>query len=674
MNTVAAPQTASSAVDDGYQSAPIGLLSLDSQLRLYRINDTLLRWLGRERSELAYFDRDGRADFADLAGVLDEPSITMLRNHVLGLSRNGAPDSMELSVFGRDGQFFTIELCSTGVFDAQGQLLYSNTSATDISARSEIEHRLRARLDMLQLVTDRTPSQIAYYDKNLVCHFSNAAHAASYGCEAADLVGQHLSDIVSPAVLPEIIPKVAKVLSGERLQFEAQRLSADGKARFYEIRYLPDFAHQRVMGYFVELIDITDRRRTEDFVFNANIDLEERMALRTAELHRSEQRYHLMIEAIREYGILFLDLDGAINDWTDSAQRLHGFERSEVMGRGLEAILPDAPLPEGEPADADSTTLLQRCIDVGHADAVGWCSRADGIPFWGLTTLTSLRDSADQLQGFSVVIRDLTEARRLADLSHQNNAQLNATVTEQSNTLAKLNQDLGVFSYTIAHDLRAPLRHISQFLHLALEELAEVASHPATPLLKRASAASTHMASMIESLLEYTRIGQIALASHEVPVAALVLGISGHLRAEQGNRRIEWKIDPDMPAVRGDPILLGEALGKLLENAVKFTRPNPDASIEVGIESAQAGRGVFFVRDNGVGFDLSRAKSLYLMFQRQHHSLDFEGTGTGLALAHRIIERHGGRIWCETSPGNGCCFFFELPLAGGGTTHTDIAL
>jgi PAS domain S-box-containing protein len=673
MNTLAVHATVSSSVEEGYQNAPIGLLSLDSQLRLHRVNDTLLRWLGRERSELAHFDRDGRPGFAALAGVLDEPSIALLRSHVAGLTRNAPPDSMELSVFGRDGQFFTIELCSTGVFDAEGNLLYTNTSATDISARSEIEHRLRARLDMLQMITDRTPSHIAYYDKNLICHFSNAAHAASYGCEAADLVGKHLSDIVSPAVLPEIIPKVAKVLSGERLQYEAERLLGDGKARFYEIRYLPDFSHQRVMGYFVELIDITDRRRTEDFVFNANLDLEERMALRTAELHRSEQRYHLMVEAIREYGILFLDLDGAINDWTDSAQRLHGFERSEVMGRGLDAILLDTP-PEGESAGPASATLLQRCIDAGHVDDVGWCARADGSPFWGLTTMTSLRDPNDALQGFSVVIRDLTEARRMADLSHQNHVQLNATVTEQSNALAKLNKDLGVFSYTIAHDLRAPLRHISQFLHLAQEELTDVETHPATPLLKRASAASSHMSAMIEGLLEYTRIGQVPLAMHDVPVAALALGISGHLRAEQGDRRIDWRIDQEMPAVRGDPIILGEALGKLLENAVKFTRQNPDACIDVGIQSVQGGQGVFFVRDNGVGFDLDRAKSLYLMFQRQHHSLDFEGTGTGLALAHRIIERHGGRIWCETSPGKGCCFFFELPLAGGVAIHTDIAL
>jgi PAS domain S-box-containing protein len=674
MNTPALADMAAADHEDGYQNAPVGLLSLDGELRLHRINDTLLRWLGRERSELSQFNREGLADFPDLAGVLNERSISMLRNHVQGLPRNGTAATIELSVFGGSGQFFKVELCSTGVFDARGNLRYTNTSVIDVSARSEIEHRLRARVDMLQMLTDRTPSQLAYYDKNLICHFSNAAHAASYGREPADLVGQHLSEIVSPAVLPEIIPKVAKALSGERLQFEAQRLTSDGKSRFYDIRYLPDFADERVMGYFVELVDITDRRRTEDFVFNANLDLEERMALRTAELRRSEQRYHLVTETVREYGILFLGVDGAINDWTESARRLHGFDPSEVMGRGLDALLMDADPASQVEGTSDASALLQRCIEAGHAEGANWCARADGTRFWALTTLTALRDPNDDLYGFSVVIRDLTEARRLAELSRQTNLQLNATVAEQSDALAKANKDLDVFSYTVAHDLRAPLRHISQFLHLAQEELGDPTDHPALPLVKRASAASRQMAAMIEGLLEYTRIGQVAFSRQEVPFAALVLGISGHLRAEQGKRRIDWQIDPGMPTVSSDPIILGEAIGKLLENAVKFTRSNPEARIEVGVKSTGDGRGVFYVRDNGVGFDLSRAKNLYLMFQRQHHSMDFEGHGMGLALAHRIIERHGGKIWCETSPGQGCCFYFDLPLANPALMRTDITL
>lgn len=672
MDGIALPDPTESS--DGYQHAPLGLLSLDGQLRLRRINDTLLRWLGRERSELAYFDREGRADFAALAGVLDERWMAMLRGHVEGLARDGSSSSIELSLFGKDGQFFTAELRSSGVFDAEGSLLHTNTSVTDVSGRSEIEHRLRSRLDMLQTITDRTPSLLAYYDKNLICQFSNAAHANAYGRDAADLVGMHLSEIVSPAVLPEIVPKVAKVLSGERLQFEAERLAADGRSRFYDVRYIPDVSAQGVVGYFVELVDITERRQTEDFVFNANLDLEERVALRTAELYRSEQRYRLMSEAIREYGILFLDLDGAIGEWTDSAQRLHGFERSRVMGQGLDALLLETPHQDGSTVAKDAATLLACCVELGHAERVGWCRRADGSRFWGRLTLTALRDPRDDLQGISVVVRDMSDAKRLADLSRQTQHELHLTVAEQSQALAKANQDLEVFSYTIAHDLRAPLRHIVQFVQLAQEGMGEVDWPPVTPLLGRVLGASRCMSAMIEGLLEYTRIGQVALQAHEVPLAALVQGITGHLRSEQAERRIEWRIDPALPVVRGDPVLLGEAFGKLLDNAVKFTRRTPHARIEVGVASLNGEQGVVFVRDNGVGFDMARARHLYLMFQRQHHSMDYEGTGTGLPLAQRIVERHGGRIWCETEPERGCCFFLQLPLALGVPGLPDILL
>lgn len=656
------------ALDHDLDKAPVGLLSLNSHLGVHRINQTLLEWLGRERSELAFFERDGHVDFASLAGVLDERWREKLREHVQGLTPDSAASTLELSVFGKDGRFFRVELSSTGAFDAQGCLLHTRTCVTDVSGRSEREHLLQARLDMLQTLTDRTPSHLAYYDTNLVCQFSNAAHARAYGRPASELVGRHLSDIVSPAVLPEIVPKIAKVLSGQAQQFEAQRLSADGEARFFDIRYIPDAVDSRVVGYFVELIDITERRQTEDFVFNANLDLEDRIAERTAALYRSEQRYRLMSEAIREYGIVFIDLEGKIQEWTDSAQRLHGFTRARIMGACLDTLL-----VSDESGEASSEVLVS-CLRDGHSERTGWCARQDGSAFWARMTLTALRDPDETLHGISVVIRDLTEAKRLADLSRETQRELSDTVQEQSSALAKVNKDLEVFSYMVAHDLRAPIRHVTQLVQLAAEQLDDSEVHPVSPLLGRIDTATRRMGAMIDGLLEYTRIGQVKLDLQPIPLGALVHGITGHLRASQGDRRIEWHVNPTLPEVTGDPVLLGEALGKLIDNAVKFTRRTPDAQIEIGIRSLDAARGVFFIRDNGVGFDLEKARNLFLMFQRQHHSMDYEGVGTGLALAQRILERHHGRIWCETAPGAGCCFFFELPLAQPVVTKTDLEL
>ena len=131
---------------------------------------------------------------------------------------------------------------------------------------------------------------------------------------------------------------------------------------------------------------------------------------------------------------------------------------------------------------------------------------------------------------------------------------------------------------------------------------------------------------------------------------------------------------PDLPTVEADPILLGEVLGKLLDNAVKFTRRQTEPRIEVGAQTGANGHAIVYVRDNGVGFDLDRARNLYVMFQRQHHTMDFEGVGTGLAVVHRILERHGGRIWCETEPGQGCTFYLDLPAPERADFKPDIPL
>ena len=146
--------------------------------------------------------------------------------------------------------------------------------------------------------------------------------------------------------------------------------------------------------------------------------------------------------------------------------------------------------------------------------------------------------------------------------------------------------------------------------------------------------------------------------------APLLHGVVAHLRQENAQRQIEWVIDPDLPMVRGDAMLLAQAFGNLLNNSVKYTRPREKAHIEIGWKINPVGGRTFYVHDNGVGFDLEKAHNLFVMFQRQHHSMDFEGNGTGLALSQRIIERHGGRIWCESAPGRGCTFYFTLPFEG----------
>jgi len=259
-----------------------------------------------------------------------------------------------------------------------------------------------------------------------------------------------------------------------------------------------------------------------------------------------------------------------------------------------------------------------------------------------------------------VILRDLSESKRLADVMVRLNEELQHRVQERSQQLDAANRDIDAFSYTVAHDLRAPLRHIGQYAALTQEALDPAQHHELLQFQAAITSASRRMGLMIDGLLEYARLARVAIERVPVSLTPLVQGIVGRLRAETTPRDIEWRVDAQLPVVGGDAILLAEVFSQLLDNAAKFTRRVPQARIEVGHLPAVGDLHTLFVRDNGAGFDLDKAHSLFGMFQRQHHSMDYDGTGTGLALAQRIVLRHGGRVWCETAPGEGCCFYVEL--------------
>jgi signal transduction histidine kinase len=261
----------------------------------------------------------------------------------------------------------------------------------------------------------------------------------------------------------------------------------------------------------------------------------------------------------------------------------------------------------------------------------------------------------------SAVVTDATERSRTEQQVAELKRELEQRVTRRTNQLVAANRDIDVFSHSVSHDLRAPLRHISSFVSLSQERIGPNGDSQLLQYQASIAKASKRMGLMIEGLLEYARMGRVQLARQQVPLSPLVQGVVRHLQAEQPARVIDWVIDDDLPQVRGDAILLAEMLRNLLQNAVNFTRTRPLARIEVGQWTDSSGERVVFVRDNGVGFDLEHAPNLFALFQRQHHSMDYEGIGTGLALAQRIVERHGGRIWCEAASSAGCTFAISLP-------------
>ena len=238
-------------------------------------------------------------------------------------------------------------------------------------------------------------------------------------------------------------------------------------------------------------------------------------------------------------------------------------------------------------------------------------------------------------------------------------AELEAHIAERTAELARSNQDLEAFSYTVAHDLRAPLRAILGFGRMVLEDHGNRLPADGLDNLQRVLVSASRMGRMIDDLLQLSRLARQPLSPVKVDLAALSRELmAGHAAAEPA--RSASVVAPDSLPAAGDTGLLKMVLQNLLGNAWKFTTRVAQARIEVGAAQTAHGR-AFFVRDNGVGFDMAYAGKLFKLFQRLHSSSEFEGTGVGLATVERIILRHGGRTWAEAAPGHGATFYFTLP-------------
>ena len=238
-------------------------------------------------------------------------------------------------------------------------------------------------------------------------------------------------------------------------------------------------------------------------------------------------------------------------------------------------------------------------------------------------------------------------------------ARLNERLAGRTAELQSINSELESFSYSVSHDLRAPLRHIEGYVAMLVEDAEGRLSAEAQRYLKVIVEASRHMGELIDDLLAFSRMGRAEMRETRVELHALVREAICDLEMATRGRNIVWTI-PSLPTATGDRAMLKQALANLLGNAVKYTRPKDPAVIEIGCAGEEDGRLVLFVRDNGVGFDMQYADKLFGVFQRLHRADEFEGTGIGLANVRRIIARHGGRVWAEGRTGAGAAFYFTL--------------
>ena len=515
--------------------------------------------------------------------------------------------------------------------------------------------------DRLARLIEHWPGAVFCLDRELNCLLANreARGWCQPGEQRADAsvleLPQPVYQLLDDALLERLLPYLSAALRGMDMGLDEAFLHPRLGERWVSMRVQPDHEGERVAGVFLHLQDNTELRQAHE------------LAQPAARGTPPDQEAHLrlMAEGLRDAAIFFLDADGAVCDWTPSAERLLGYAADAVLGRSLTALHTAAPH-----ASAEHEALLlgmERAALLGQSETPGWQRRADGSQFWANTLLTALHDEATgESRGYACLMRDMTEVKRLVDMLQELNQALESRVAERTRQLQDINQDLEAFSYSVSHDLRAPLRHITSYLELLREDLGLQAPASALQDLDKIDRAARHMGELIEGLLAFSRLGRAPLQRRKVAMGALLQSSLNRVQHDPALQRapheVNWQLPSQLPEIQGDGLLLSQVWDNLLSNALKYSRPRLPARIEVGwSHEAQAGEHRFWVRDNGVGFDPKRADRLFGVFQRLHRAKDFEGTGIGLALCRRIVERHGGRVWADGAPDAGSTFGFALP-------------
>ncbi|RZJ02784.1 MAG: hypothetical protein EOO54_26165 [Haliea sp.] len=267
-------------------------------------------------------------------------------------------------------------------------------------------------------------------------------------------------------------------------------------------------------------------------------------------------------------------------------------------------------------------------------------------------------------QGLAVYIRDVTERVNAQREILRLNVELEGRVRQRTAELEAANRELESFSYSIAHDLRAPLGSIDGFSQMLEQAAGGVLDERGQHYLRRIRAGVRHMGELTDGLLALSSLSRASLRREEVDLAVLAQEALAALREQAPGREVEVQLAASLPAL-GDPRLLAQVMGNLVGNAWKFTAHTPAARIEIGSMPGEDGQQVYTVRDNGAGFDMAHAAKMFEAFNRMHTASEFEGTGIGLAIVHKIVLRHGGRIWAQSAVQRGACFYFTLGGAPG---------
>jgi PAS domain S-box-containing protein len=503
-------------------------------------------------------------------------------------------------------------------------------------------------------LADQAPSMMAYWDRELLCRFANRAYELWFGVDPDRLIGRSIAELLGPKLFALNEPYMRAALRGEAQRFERVVPGPDGVQRHSLATYLPDVVNGEVAGFMVQVTDVTPLKQTQAEL-QAVIDrLEAEAAMRRSaeeNLIDVTQSLAITLDSIGA-GFVGVDHDGCITRFNTVAQKVFEWDEADAVGRSIwEVVQREGRPPEMSTMNPIDVVLAENFpADVGR-EIMAISRSGRRTPLEVHAGLTRSRDGS--IRGLAVVFLDLTVLRQAEEERERHLAELQRS-----------NAELEQFAYVASHDLQEPLRTVANYTELLAKRYQGQLDEKADKYIHFASDGARRMQRLVADLLVYSRVGSQGQPLVATSSQQTLRGVLDVLRDVVREAQATIEFD-GLPMVMADPSQLHQLLQNLVSNAIKFRGASPP---HIVVKAApQGSQWIFSVADNGIGLEMRFAARIFQMFQRLHELGRYEGSGIGLAICKRIVERHGGRIWVESAPGVGTTFYFALEGAGQGS-------